>query len=93
MVDFDHKKMQAIINYGSSWCSHCHKLFPHYIAMTREFPALRFAVAQVDYMQESIKDIQLTPTIAVYKRGRKVDQFYGSDAQRLRDHLWLHSDV
>lgn len=37
-----------------------------------------------------MQDIKWTPTVAVYKRGVKVDAFKLNDPQRLEDHLWLH---
>lgn len=48
-------------------------------------------VAQLDFMQQEAKDIKFTPTYAFYKQGKVVDQFWGSDPQQLRDHIWLHS--
>lgn len=83
---------QAVVNFGSSWCSHCHKMFPHYLNLTSLFPKLKYAVAQVDFMVEAPRGITYTPTFAVYRKGRKVDQFYGANEQQLRDHLWLHCD-
>lgn len=42
-------------------------------------------------MHEVVKGVTYTPTFAVYKKGRKVDQFFGANEQQLRDHIWLHS--
>ena len=83
---------QAVVNFGSSWCAHCHKMFPHFLSLTHVFPQLKYAVAQVDYMTEAPRGIVYTPTFAVFRRGRKVDQFFGANEQQLRDHLWLHAD-
>jgi thioredoxin 1 len=84
--------VQAVVNFGSSWCSHCHQLFPDFLKLTHVFPKLTYAVAQVDYMQHAVRDISLTPTIAIFHKGRKVDQFFGANRQQLRDRLWLHSN-
>lgn len=56
-----------------------------------QFPQLRFLVAQLDFMDEEVKNIKFTPTYAFYKHGKVVDQFWGSDSQQLRDHVWLHA--
>lgn len=85
------KAETVLVNFGSSWCHHCHQMFPHFLSLAKQFPQLKYAVAQVDYMHEAVKGITYTPTFAVYKRGRKVDQFFGSNAQQLRDHIWLQA--
>ena len=82
----------ALINFGSSWCSHCHQLLPHFLSLARQFPGLSYAVAQVDHMSAAaVRGVTYTPTFAVYRGGRKVDQFFGASEQQLRDHIWLHS--
>ncbi|GAB4818051.1 hypothetical protein N2152v2_005097 [Parachlorella kessleri] len=86
-----HKEETVLINFGSSWCTHCHQMFPFFIALTKQFPELAYAVAQVDYMKDAVKGITYTPTFAVYKKGQKVDQFYGAHHKQLADHVWLHS--
>ncbi|PRW58311.1 Thioredoxin-like 3-3 [Chlorella sorokiniana] len=79
----------VLVNFGSSWCHHCHQMFPHFLSLSKRFPQLKYAVAQVDYMHEETRGITYTPTFAVYKKGRKVDQFFGANEQQLRDHMWL----
>ena len=37
-----------------------------------------------------MQDIRYSPHFCVYKDGRRVDEFDGDSAQRLRDRLWLH---
>jgi hypothetical protein len=60
----------------------------------RQFPKLKYAIAQLDYMSDaSVEGITYTPTFVVYRRGKRVDQFWGADEQQLRDHLWLYSDA
>lgn len=38
---------QVLVNFGSSWCSHCHQMFPHFLSLAKQFPQLKYAVAQV----------------------------------------------
>lgn len=85
------RAVQVVVNFGSSWCEHCHQMLPHYLNLAAVFPRLKYAVAQVDYMEEAARGITYTPTFAIIKKGRRVDSFYGSNEQQLRDHLWLHS--
>uniref|UniRef100_A0A061QZI0 Thioredoxin 1 n=1 Tax=Tetraselmis sp. GSL018 TaxID=582737 RepID=A0A061QZI0_9CHLO len=68
-------------------------MLPHYMSLTKQFPRFQYAVAQVDYMKSEVKGLKYTPTYSFYHKGRKVDEFFGSDRQRLQDHLWLHSSM
>lgn len=27
---------QVIVNYGASWCLHCHELFPHFYLLAKQ---------------------------------------------------------
>lgn len=92
---FKSRKNTAVVNYGSSWCTHCHEMFPHMINLSKLFStSIRYAVAQVDYLSSEVsRGIEYTPTFAVFSNGKKVDQFYGANAQQLYDHLWLHQDT
>ncbi len=38
---------QVLVNFGSSWCHHCHQMFPHFLSLSKQFPQLKYAVAQV----------------------------------------------
>eukprot|EP00873_Tetraselmis_striata_P002327 jgi/Tetstr1/422591/TSEL_013398.t1 len=87
------KAGKVVVSFGSSWCSHCHEMLPYLIKYSKEFPQHKYAVAQVDYMLHEAKGIKFTPTYTFFSKGKKVDEFFGSDAQRLRDHLWLHSPL
>ncbi|EIE23752.1 hypothetical protein COCSUDRAFT_63276 [Coccomyxa subellipsoidea C-169] len=55
-------------------------------------PEHKYVVAQVDSMKDALQGIRYTPTFAVYRKGRKVDQFFGPSPQQLRDRVWLQSD-
>ena len=57
-----------------------------------QYPQHKYLVAQVDYMNKELRGIKYSPTFAVFKQGRKIDQFYGAEPQQLQDHIWLHSD-
>ena len=51
--------------------------------------APRFVAATVDYMGDAAIDVRLTPTVAVYRRGARVDAFAGADVGKLADRVWL----
>jgi thioredoxin 1 len=82
----------VVVDFGSAFCHHCKALLPHFISASREHPKQKFVVASMDYMHVETQGIVYSPTISVYKKGKKVDSYWGIDAQRLKDHLWLHED-
>jgi thioredoxin 1 len=38
------------------------------------------------------QNIRYSPSFLFLKDGKVIDEVIGKDAQRLEDHLWLHSD-
>ncbi len=60
--------------------------------LSTQYTGVKYILAQLDYMQEEATDISYTPTYAIHNhKGRKVDEFFGVNPQKLDDHLWLHS--
>ena len=57
-----------------------------------QFPQVKVAVAQVDFMKERAKGIKFSPTFSFFRNGKKIDEVVGKDPVKLEDHLWLHSD-
>lgn len=66
--------------------THCSRPCPPHAP---QFPQHRYAVAQVEGMPGAVKHLRYTPTFAIYREGRKVDEVVGNEPQRLADHLWL----
>ena len=52
----------------------------------------RFVIADADFLPETASDIRYTPTICFFQRGRKTDEFVGTNETMLRDRVWLWSD-
>ncbi|KAG2495574.1 hypothetical protein HYH03_006174 [Edaphochlamys debaryana] len=92
--DFLHENRSktAVVQFGATWCTKCAEFFPTWFQLSKEHPQLKYAVAQVDTLQEAIKGVKYSPTFHVYRNGRVVDRVLGKEPQRLADHLWLHSD-
>ena len=66
----------------------CHGVLP-----CMQHPEHLFVIAQVDCMRDALQGIRYTPTFAVYRKGRKADQFLGPSPAQLRDRVWLHSEA
>ncbi|GMH43157.1 hypothetical protein BSKO_11079 [Bryopsis sp. KO-2023] len=82
----------ALVKFGASWCHHCREVFPQFLRLTQQFPGLRYAVAQIDYMKDEAKHVEYTPTFTFYKNGARVDEVFGAEMEKLKDRMWLHSD-
>jgi thioredoxin 1 len=63
-----------------------------HVVLLLQFNQPKYAVAQVETMEAIVGTIKYTPTFAIYRNGRKVDEVVGKEPERLADHLWLHSD-
>lgn len=88
----ENKAHTAVIQYGASWCTKCAEFFPTWFKLSKEYPQLKYAVAQVDTLRDAIKGVKYSPTFHFYRNGKVVDRVLGKEAQKLEDHLWLHSD-
>lgn len=82
----------VFVLFGSEWCSHCHAALATLdAARPAAAPGARFVAALVDGMGPAADAVKFTPSLVVYRRGRRVDAFVGADAQKLRDRVWLHT--
>lgn len=72
---------------------HCHLLDQRAHRFdSSQYTGVKYVLAQLDYLQEEAADVSFTPTYSIHNaKGKKVDEFYGVNPQKLDDHLWLHS--
>ncbi|KAK3226594.1 hypothetical protein Dsin_006456 [Dipteronia sinensis] len=90
-VFFDSLFLQAVLNYGASWCRVCSQILPAFCKLSNNFPKLAFVYADIDECPETTQHIRYTPTFHFYRDGERVDEMFGAGEQRLHDRLWLHS--
>ncbi|KAK4799617.1 hypothetical protein SAY86_024982 [Trapa natans] len=83
--------LQAVINYGASWCRVCSQILPAFCHLSNKFPKLSFVYADIDECPETTLQIRYTPTFQFYRDGERVDEMFGAGEERLHDRLWLHS--
>lgn len=82
----------VFVLFGSEWCAHCHAaLGVLQAARPAASSAARFVAALVDGMGPAADAVKFTPSLVVYRRGRRVDVVVGADEERLRDRVWLHT--
>ena len=46
---------QVVVEFGSTWCTHCEEMFPHFLRLSRRHPQNKYVLAQVDYMGDEAK--------------------------------------
>ncbi|XP_048429386.1 thioredoxin-like 3-3 [Pyrus x bretschneideri] len=83
--------LQAVINYGASWCRVCSQILPAFCHLSNSFAKLSFIYADIDECPETTQHIRYTTTFHFYRDGKGVDEMFGAGEERLHDQLWLHS--
>jgi thioredoxin-like negative regulator of GroEL len=82
----------VFVLFGSDWCAHCHAALA---TLNDARPSVkgraRFVAALVDGMGAAADAVRFTPSLVVYRRGRRVDAMVGADEERIRDRVWLHA--
>ena len=86
-------KQLVVVNFGASWCKHCHKLSPSVFDEAEKYPNSEFIFTDVDLLPETAKFMRWTPTVGIYKFGRKVDEIEQCKIRQLKDRVWLWSDL
>eukprot|EP01025_Chloroclados_australasicus_P040349 TRINITY_DN4206_c0_g1_i1.p1 TRINITY_DN4206_c0_g1~~TRINITY_DN4206_c0_g1_i1.p1 ORF type:complete len:171 (+),score=8.86 TRINITY_DN4206_c0_g1_i1:132-644(+) len=86
------KNNTVLVKYGTSWCHTCKAVLPHFLQFASKFNKTDYVIASVENMQEAVRDVKYSPHFAFFHKGRKVDEFYGNNVQRLRDRIWLHNE-
>ena len=86
-------KQLVVVNFGASWCKHCHKLSPSVFDEAEKYPNSEFVFTDVDLLPETAQFIRWTPTVGIYKLGVKVDEIEQCKIRQLKDRLWLWSDL
>jgi len=86
-------KQLVVVNFGASWCKHCHKLSPSVFDEAEKYPNSEFIFTDVDLLPETAKFMRWTPTVGIYKFGRKVDEIEQCKIRQLKDRVCLWSDL
>jgi len=91
--DEDGRDDLVVVDFGAVWCEHCRGMLPAFLGLADAYPGHTFVVADVDRLPIAADAIRYTPTFSFYRRGRKVDEFFGGTEQKLQDRVWLHSQA
>jgi len=86
-------KQLVVVNFGASWCKHCHKLSPSVFDEAEKYPNSEFVFTDVDLLPETAQCIRWTPTVGIFKFGVKVAEIEQCKIRQLKDRLWLWSDL
>ncbi|XP_019491333.1 PREDICTED: thioredoxin domain-containing protein 8 [Hipposideros armiger] len=75
----------AVVEFSAKWCGACKKICPLVQEMTLQYQNVMFANVDVDESQDLAQtyNIRAIPTFQMFKRAKKIFEFYGADAKKL----------
>jgi len=86
-----HARKVVVVCYGASWCKHCERARDAASASAEANGDGRvvFVDADVDDLPFTARRIRWTPTLAVYRKGRLVDELIKARPTAASDAVWL----
>jgi len=76
---------KAIICFSASWCSPCQKFKPIYSQIADKYKHIKFFKVDINDNEEFTNryDIKSIPTFVFLKNGEKINEYIGSDENKL----------
>ncbi|XP_043099804.1 thioredoxin [Puntigrus tetrazona] len=96
---FDHALKNAgnklvVVDFTATWCGPCQNIAPIFKGMSEDEANKNvvFLKVDVDDAQDvaSFCDIKCMPTFHFYKNGKKIDEFSGSNHDKLKEKINLY---
>ncbi|KAI1887911.1 hypothetical protein AGOR_G00195360 [Albula goreensis] len=77
----------VVVDFTATWCGPCQSIAPFYKGLSDKFTDVVFLKVDVDDAQDvaSFCDIKCMPTFHFYRNGKKVDEFSGSNQEKLQE--------
>ncbi|CAG7822039.1 unnamed protein product [Allacma fusca] len=95
--DFDNQLKEAgtkliVVDFYATWCGPCKIIAPKLEEMAQQFTDVIFLKVDVDECEEVASSYNITcmPTFMFFKKGEKVDDFSGANADKIRDYILKH---
>jgi len=80
-------KIPVIVDFYADWCGPCHKFFPKIQAYYEESHCFKLVKLNVDIFEEIAEKYEISsiPAIYLFKGGKVVMSFVGSNEEKLRE--------
>ncbi|XP_018585389.1 thioredoxin b [Scleropages formosus] len=84
----------VVVDFTAEWCGPCQSIAPHYKSMSEHLDNRNvvFLKVDVDEVQElaALCGIKCMPTFQFYRHGKKIDEFVGSNKDKLQEMVEKH---
>ncbi|XP_062373196.1 thioredoxin [Sardina pilchardus] len=82
----------VVVDFTATWCGPCQSIAPFYESLSQKYTDAVFLKVDVDDSQDVAQecDIKCMPTFHFYKNGQKVDEFSGSNREKLEEKVTKH---
>ena len=82
----------VVVDFTASWCGPCQRIAPVFTQLAEEMPDVVFVKVDVDENEEVAQQcgISSMPTFQFYKSGKKVHEFSGASAEKIKEAIATH---
>ncbi|XP_012676111.1 thioredoxin-like [Clupea harengus] len=82
----------VVVDFTATWCGPCQSIAPFFKSLSEKYKDVVFLKVDVDDAQDVAQecDIKCMPTFHFYKNGKKVDDFSGSNREKLEEMVTKH---
>lgn len=81
-----------VVDWSAKWCGPCQHIFPTLVEYSKEYPDVVFLSVDVDENKDLAQEhsIRAMPTFFFMKKGTKIDELQGADANGLGSKIEQH---
>ncbi|KAG5260840.1 hypothetical protein AALO_G00297180 [Alosa alosa] len=77
----------VVVDFTATWCGPCQSIAPFFQSLSQKYTDVVFLKVDVDDTPDLAQEceIKCMPTFHFYKNGKKVDEFSGSNREKLEE--------
>lgn len=78
---------KAIICFSATWCIPCKKIKPLYQSFSKKYSNIKFYEIDIDEEEQLVNEMNIKsiPTFVFLENGKKINEFVGSDIEKLKE--------